>query len=126
DTSLSQAGQFGGILCPLIDLTSWELRSPDRALHRKLTASELLCGRSHRWRPPFYVDVIPRRWRGKKFLPPEPENSVSLTNIVDEGLFTVVALRKHRQQSKATKASATNKAASVNIPPEKKTSRVSW
>ncbi|KAL3190324.1 hypothetical protein MRX96_019853 [Rhipicephalus microplus] len=45
---------------------------------------------------------------------------------MDEGLFTVVARRKRRQQSKATKASAPNKAASANISPEKKTSHVSW
>ncbi|KAH7968713.1 hypothetical protein HPB52_010794 [Rhipicephalus sanguineus] len=51
------------------------------------------------------------------------EGSVPSTDIVDEGLFTVVALRKRRQQSKATKGSATDKATSAKIPPKKKTSR---
>ncbi|KAH7975514.1 hypothetical protein HPB52_002342 [Rhipicephalus sanguineus] len=54
------------------------------------------------------------------------EGSVPSTDIVDEGLFTVVALRKRRQQSKGTKGSATDKATSAKIPPKKKTSRVSW
>ncbi|XP_075741755.1 uncharacterized protein LOC142792466 [Rhipicephalus microplus] len=62
----------------------------------------------------------------KEISTPASENSVPPTDIVDEGLFTVAALRKRRQQSKATKASATNKAASANIPPEKKTLRVPW
>ncbi|KAL1479552.1 hypothetical protein MTO96_051742 [Rhipicephalus appendiculatus] len=55
-----------------------------------------------------------------------PQNSVPPTDIVDEGLFTALALRKRRQQSKATKGSAADKATSSKIPPEKKTSRVSW
>ncbi|KAH7957390.1 hypothetical protein HPB52_018491 [Rhipicephalus sanguineus] len=50
------------------------------------------------------------------------EGSVPPTDIVDEGLFTVSALRKHRQQSKATTGSATDKA-SAKIPPKKNTSR---
>ncbi|KAL3217626.1 hypothetical protein MRX96_032259 [Rhipicephalus microplus] len=44
---------------------------------------------------------------------PVPENSVLPTDIVNEGLFTVVALRKRRQQSKATKCSATNSRAGI-------------
>ncbi|KAL3181506.1 hypothetical protein MRX96_008560 [Rhipicephalus microplus] len=55
---------------------------------------------------------------------PVPENSFASTDVVNEGLLTVVALRKRRQQSKATKGSATNKAAFVNIPLEKKTFRI--
>ncbi|KAL3231303.1 hypothetical protein MRX96_023349 [Rhipicephalus microplus] len=62
----------------------------------------------------------------KEISTPVPENSIPPTDIVDEGLFTVVALRKRRQQSKATQGSATNKAASANIPPEKKISRATW
>ncbi|KAH7973792.1 hypothetical protein HPB49_005303 [Dermacentor silvarum] len=55
-----------------------------------------------------------------------PEDSVPPTDIVDEGLFTVMTLRKRRQQSKAAKASATDKATSAKTPPKKNTSRVSW
>ncbi|KAH7981068.1 hypothetical protein HPB49_021285 [Dermacentor silvarum] len=54
-----------------------------------------------------------------------PEDSVPPTDIVDEGLFTVMALRKRRQQSNTAKASDTDKAKSAKTP-HKKTSRVSW
>ncbi|KAH7954865.1 hypothetical protein HPB49_022329 [Dermacentor silvarum] len=54
-----------------------------------------------------------------------PEDSVPPTDIVDEGLFTVMTLRKRRQQSNTAKASDTDKAKSAKTPP-KKTSRVSW
>ncbi|KAL1479206.1 hypothetical protein MTO96_052047 [Rhipicephalus appendiculatus] len=73
--------------------------------------------------------MIPLRWRGKKFLPQRSKTPFHLRDIVDEGLFTAVALRKRRQQSKATKGSAADKATSSKIPPEKKTSpagRASW
>ncbi|KAH7965916.1 hypothetical protein HPB49_012131 [Dermacentor silvarum] len=55
-----------------------------------------------------------------------PEDSVPPTDIVDEGLFTVMTLRKRRQQSNTAKASDTDKAKSAKTPPKKKTSRVSW
>ncbi|KAH7967075.1 hypothetical protein HPB49_022195 [Dermacentor silvarum] len=55
-----------------------------------------------------------------------PEDSVSPTDIVDEGLFTVTTLRKRRQQSNTAKVSYTDKAKSAKTPPKKKTSRVSW
>ncbi|KAH7940993.1 hypothetical protein HPB49_008825 [Dermacentor silvarum] len=55
-----------------------------------------------------------------------PEDSVPPTHIVDEGLFTVMTLRKRRQQSNTAKASDTDKAKSAKTPPKKKTSRVSW
>ncbi|KAH7933810.1 hypothetical protein HPB49_017502 [Dermacentor silvarum] len=54
------------------------------------------------------------------------EDSVPPTDIVDEGLFTVMTLRKRRQQSNTAKASDTDKAKSAKTPPKKKTSRVSW
>ncbi|KAH6937486.1 hypothetical protein HPB50_000753 [Hyalomma asiaticum] len=53
-----------------------------------------------------------------------PEDSVPRTDIVDEGLFTVVTLRKRREQRKAAKASAADKPTSAKTPI--KTSRVSW
>ncbi|KAH7932877.1 hypothetical protein HPB49_004143 [Dermacentor silvarum] len=55
-----------------------------------------------------------------------PEYSVPPTDIVDEGLSAVMTLYKRHQQSKAAKASATDKATSANTSPKKKTSRVSW
>ncbi|KAH7980233.1 hypothetical protein HPB49_013994 [Dermacentor silvarum] len=54
-----------------------------------------------------------------------PEDSVPPTDIVDEGLFTVMTLRKRRQQSNTAKASDTDKAKSAKTPPKNKTSRVS-
>ncbi|KAL3224814.1 hypothetical protein MRX96_049412 [Rhipicephalus microplus] len=62
----------------------------------------------------------------KKISTTVPEDYVLPTDIMDEGLFTVVALHKCRRKSKATKGWSNNKATSVNILPEKKTSRVSW
>ncbi|KAH6920916.1 hypothetical protein HPB50_028097 [Hyalomma asiaticum] len=53
-----------------------------------------------------------------------PEDSVPRTDIVDEGLFTVVTFHKRREQRKAAKASATDKPTSAMTP--LKTSRVSW
>ncbi|KAL3256740.1 hypothetical protein MRX96_046570 [Rhipicephalus microplus] len=52
-----------------------------------------------------------------------PENSVAPTVILDERLFTLVALSELCQHSKATKGLATNTATSANIPPEKRTSQ---
>ncbi|KAL1418532.1 hypothetical protein MTO96_005659 [Rhipicephalus appendiculatus] len=62
----------------------------------------------------------PTTLAGKEVSTSKPEDYVPPTDIVDGGLFTVVALRKRRQQSKATKGSATDKATSAKIPPEKK------
>ncbi|KAH6923062.1 hypothetical protein HPB50_021392 [Hyalomma asiaticum] len=53
-----------------------------------------------------------------------PEDSVPRTDIVDEGLCTVVTLRKRLEQRKAVKALATDKPTSAKTP--LKTSRVSW
>ncbi|KAH7936832.1 hypothetical protein HPB49_005678 [Dermacentor silvarum] len=61
----------------------------------------------------------------KKVPASTPEDSVPPTDIVDDGLFTVMTLRKRRQQSNTAKASDTDKAKSAKTPP-KKTSRVSW
>ncbi|KAL3188907.1 hypothetical protein MRX96_003060 [Rhipicephalus microplus] len=47
-----------------------------------------------------------------------PKNFASPTDIVDEGLFTVVVLYKRPRHSKATQGLATNNATSANIPLE--------
>ncbi|KAH7958407.1 hypothetical protein HPB49_001339 [Dermacentor silvarum] len=55
-----------------------------------------------------------------------PEHSVPPTDIVDEGLFTVMTLRKRHQQSNAAMPSDTDRATSAKTTPKKKTSRVPW
>ncbi|KAH7965206.1 hypothetical protein HPB49_004650 [Dermacentor silvarum] len=45
-----------------------------------------------------------------------PEDSVPLTDIVDEGLFTVMTLHKRRQQSNAAKTSDTDEVSEATTP----------
>ncbi|KAH6921335.1 hypothetical protein HPB50_027678 [Hyalomma asiaticum] len=53
-----------------------------------------------------------------------PEDSVLRTDILEEGLSTAVTLRKHREQRKAAKASATDRPTSGKTP--LKISLLSW